>query len=130
MNGTAEFGIGTQTMYQEKFQFVDWTQMIFAGCDVLATRIPIRVPGYTKLILPFPAQVWVALLASLTAIMLTLFAIHRNYLGLSKMNSPGINGLVVPVVCKFDYLIYPMAMLTEPVSLPWFRQYSTGKAVL
>ena len=132
MNGTAEFGIGTQIMIREKLEFVEWTQMIFAACDVLATRIPIRVPEYTNLILPFPSDVWTAFLASLGAMIVTLFGIHRFYLVLSKQKSMAtLEGLLVtPVVSKFDYIMYPVAMLTEPVSLPWFKRYSTGKADL
>lgn len=77
MNGTAEFGIGVQLMIHEKAKHMQWTQMLFANCDVLGTRMPIKVSGFSNLILPFPAIIWGTLCLTVTGVSMSLLIIHR-----------------------------------------------------
>ena len=108
-------------MFQEKARVLQFTQVIFYVCDVLATRIPVKVSGLTNVLLPFPTNIWIAIAISVLAMSLAFFLIHKVY------DCDRMSGLINPVRNKLDFPLYTFACLTEPLELTWFKGFSGGE---
>ena len=116
MNGTAEFGIGIQLMHYEKSKHVQWSQMLFANCDVLATRQPVKVSELGNLIQPFPPLVWAVLLLTVSAVAVVFYIIYK--VGHDNRDGPAVSGIY--------FLFFTVASLTESVDLSLFRGSTYG----
>ena len=115
-------------MFRNKFEHVQWTTTIFYISDLLGSRHPIKLPGLKNLTLPFESRVWFGLLASLMATSLAFWAIHRAYRTLEDMDNSFEGGeLARPVVSSFDFFLYTLSTLTEPLEICWFERLCAGK---
>ena len=77
---------------------------------------------------PFESRVWLGLLASLMATSLAFWVIHRTYRTLEDMDNSFEGGeLARPVVSSFDFFLYTLSTLTEPLEICWFERLCAGK---
>lgn len=122
MNGTAEFGIGVQMLGQGKQKYIDWTQMLFRTDNLFGSRIPVRVSGFSNIIRPFTAIVWMGVVGSLVAIMLAFWLIHNLYEHTLLLDY----SLRKPADHWLEFLFYSLAMMIEPTGMKWFCIGSAG----
>ena len=128
INGTAEFGLGTMVYFGHKAPYLDYTFPIYHVWDIMGSRIPIRLPAYENLILPFPRSVWITSFALFCAMSFIFMGFQETYAKIDTF--PELQAeekFTVQVYSKFDFIIKTFSTLTEPIEINWFQRWSAGR---
>ena len=121
--------MGNQNFFSHKNKVLDYTYPTYFGFDILATRLPVRLPNYGNLIRALPPIVWGTIFVLIFVMSLVFMTINKtyayidaNYIINEEMR------LTRPVLSLVDFFIKTFSTITEPELIPWFPKWSTGNA--
>ena len=77
---------------------------------------------FNNLVMPLSPSVWAALVFSLILVTLLLAIFYVTYQASETLSTSVLKHGLTPT----DFIIYPIALMIEPVSRPWFRTGSAG----
>ena len=127
INGSSEFGLGSQHAYTSKTSLLHFTVPIYVSANVLTSRVPVLLPNYGNLVRPLPPTVWATVLCMVAAMSLVVMAINKVYERLDEtLGLKGDERLTRRVLSYADYFVKTFSTMTEPELLSWFPRWSAG----
>ena len=132
INKTVDFGIGIQSIIDNKALVLQYTTPVYFIIDIFSSRLPILLDSYENLIRPLPSTVWATIFSMIFAMTFVFMGIHKVYKRIDEMSgrSTPEERLTVHVSSKVDFAIKTFSTLTEPDGIPWFPRWSAGKLLI
>ena len=123
---TSDFGFGTCNIIQPYYSIFGFTNFFYQLEFTWVSRKPVPLTKIDNVIKVFPANIWLPLILTLSAIAVCFAAFYYAY---RSQTFRHLN-LVKPNVQPFDFPLLTFASLMEPDPIPWFPEYSAGKIAM